>query len=89
MSVMRCSLCGTDCQDSPCLDGRSDSHTPIVAHTCHGNEHMPPGPCAECEREKAEYEAERAKAESEQAQEAQERAQAEWAGYPLTWGDEG
>ncbi len=58
-------------------------------HTCHGNEHMPPGPCAACEEEKAIYEAECAKAQAEQAQEAQERAQAEWGGYPLTWGDEG
>lgn len=42
-------------------------------HTCHGNEHMPPGPCLACEEEKAAYEAECAKAEAEQAQEAQER----------------
>ena len=27
---------------------------PAPAHTCHGNEHMPPGPCIACKQEKAE-----------------------------------
>ena len=26
----------------------------MVVHTCHGNEHMPPGPCLACEVEKHE-----------------------------------
>lgn len=38
-------------------------------HTCHGNEHMPPGPCAACEQDKAEYESECAKAKAEAAHE--------------------
>src|SRR6185295_20380090 len=28
--VMRCSKCGTDCQDELCLDGSADSHTPVA-----------------------------------------------------------
>jgi hypothetical protein len=73
VSVMRCSKCGTDCQDEPCVDGNPDSHTPVAVHTCHGNEHMPPGPCSACEEDKAAYEAECGKAIAEQAEEAQER----------------
>lgn len=26
-----------------------------LVHTCHCNEHMPPGPCLACEKEKKEY----------------------------------
>lgn len=63
---------------------------PLLEHTCIADIYPRDAKCLACEVERAEYEAECAKAEAEQAQEAKERfEQQEWAGYPLTWGDEG
>jgi hypothetical protein len=79
--MMRCSRCGTYCQDDPCLDGNPDSHTPVEVHTCHGNEHMPSGPCVACEEDKDEQDALAGQSEADQAQEAADRAEFEWVDY--------